>query len=546
MYLHLTLNCSFLLFSAIPAIQAQIWRLGIERPSLSINAARTIAAVRLGDGVVRVRANERRQHTNVDTGREPPPINLRWMEWPDGSLSGGLSQGATRPSQPPTLRPSQPLDPEQEQRTHERSCYFLGCDLVSADQNNRQQQFVENRRFRFGDGGAVAWEDSVVVIREGLALPVQSLLELVNTVYAVVVLRRDTYYCLHNNFALSAEEEESILEWGVGRLVFSNIYLAVGGLLLVAMAEHVWRPAVVGVLLVAAAAYRVRGTHTKLIRVRSDDWTSSKLVPRGIHGLERAVQVVLLTTLALADLLESRVWLLVGLSATAAKVVMLEVLGQAILTWSFKHYFKEVSHHLTDWTFLLVLGWGLSCGLYLVGAYVTIFVMWVLFAVVLAMCLSPCLVLFLTDNEDDEDEDGGKLCAVWSVPIILSFFLAFLCVEAVASELGVNTSYWSVEDGENDWLLPKDLSICTQPWKWPLMSRPYTVGNAFGLPFWWFVAVSDCVLVAFVVVSSMVLRMGSDRTETVELRRSKRGSRRERFAQILICTDSSVPSHDVA
>lgn len=41
-----------------------------------------------------------------------------------------------------------------------------------------------------------AWEESVVVFREGLASPVRSLLVLVNTMYAVLVLRGDNYYFL--------------------------------------------------------------------------------------------------------------------------------------------------------------------------------------------------------------------------------------------------------------------------------------------------------------------------------------------------------------
>eukprot|EP00752_Nemacystus_decipiens_P017008 g15227.t2 len=127
-----------------------------------------------------------------------------------------------------------------------------------------RREHVEERYIDFGSSAKMVpdelvpnWPESVVVLQEGLALPKRVLLELVNTVYAVLVLRGETYHYLHNNFALSANEEESLVDWGIGRPAFAGILLAVGGLMMVLFSE-IWRPAVVGTLLVAAATYRIQ------------------------------------------------------------------------------------------------------------------------------------------------------------------------------------------------------------------------------------------------------------------------------------------------
>lgn len=123
------------------------------------------------------------------------------------------------------------------------------------------------------------------------------------------------------------------MEWGVGRPLFANSSLAVGGTLLVAFVDKVWGPAVVGILLAAAAGYRVQGVLTKVLRIRSDDWTSKHmLLPSGIHGAGRLVQGALVTLVALALLLDDRRLLLATLTVASAQVVLLESLGQARLT----------------------------------------------------------------------------------------------------------------------------------------------------------------------------------------------------------------------
>lgn len=181
------------------------------------------------------------------------------------------------------------------------------------------------------------------VFREGLAIPTRTLLGIVNRAHAVLVLRgREDYFYIHSDFALSTEEEESIMEWGVGRPVYANACLAVGGTLLVAFFEQAWRPALVGTLLVASASYRVQGVLTKVLRVCSDEWKCHGLVPSGIHGTEQVVQIMLGTFVALAELLDDRVLLLTALSFASAYVVIIEAVGQAVTTWGFHRYKSEL------------------------------------------------------------------------------------------------------------------------------------------------------------------------------------------------------------
>lgn len=188
------------------------------------------------------------------------------------------------------------------------------------------------------------------MLQEGLALPTRALLDVVNNAYAVLVLRDHgqrrsgegegslaKYYYLHNNFALPAEEEDSLVEWGIGRFAFTGIFLAAGGLMLVFLADT-WRPALVGVLLVTYASYRTQGVLTNISRFREWEKTECQLIPCGLHGTERIVQAVLLTTVAVADLLDSRVLLLIGLSLATAQVFFMEVVGQMVITWGYTKY----------------------------------------------------------------------------------------------------------------------------------------------------------------------------------------------------------------
>lgn len=189
-------------------------------------------------------------------------------------------------------------------------------------------------------------DDVVVVLREGWSIRTHALLHLVNTAHAVLVRRvlpqSIEYIYLHNDFVMSADEEESLLEWGVGRSIFGNPALALGGTLLVAFSEQVWKPVIIGTLLVAAALYRVQGVLTKVLRVGSPEWKCNKLVPSGTHGTERVVQLVLVVLVVLGDLLEDRILLLAALSSASVYVILLEFIGQVVTTCGWKKYSWEV------------------------------------------------------------------------------------------------------------------------------------------------------------------------------------------------------------
>lgn len=214
-----------------------------------------------------------------------------------------------------------------------------------------------------------------------MSFPTRELVSVVNNAFAVLVLRgTKDYFYLRNDFVLTAEEEDSLLEWGVGRPVFGNSLLAVGGTLLVAFAEEVWRPAVVGMLLVAAAGYRIEGAVTKIYRVMSKEWRDHLLVPSGIQGVERALQFVVLTLVALADLLDDKVLRLAALTCASMQVVLLEVAGQVVVTWTWKDFTKIVLIRLGNATFNAVV---FSAALWLEYVFAGAFV-WILFAVIVA------------------------------------------------------------------------------------------------------------------------------------------------------------------
>lgn len=73
-----------------------IW--GVTGPLRSILATGTIAWVRLGDGTTRVCAGERVRCRNDDgnSSIDMSPGILRWREWPNGVLGGGLVEGENR------------------------------------------------------------------------------------------------------------------------------------------------------------------------------------------------------------------------------------------------------------------------------------------------------------------------------------------------------------------------------------------------------------------------------------------------------------------
>lgn len=219
---------------------------------------------------MRVRAGE-----SVTTGEASGA--QAWADWPGGLLEGlSAGDGDGRPAQAPNFAP-------------QKRWYFVGRGNV--------EDCEEHRDIKLGLVDKIDWAaNAVVVFREGLAMPTNTLLRIVNTAHAVLVLRNGRqYFYLHNGFVLSTDEEESLREWGVGRALFANICLAVGGTMLVAFAGQIWQPLIVGTLLVAAAGYRIEGALTKLLRVTSNEWEQHGLVPSGIYGIERVIQVVLVT-----------------------------------------------------------------------------------------------------------------------------------------------------------------------------------------------------------------------------------------------------------
>eukprot|EP00752_Nemacystus_decipiens_P015535 g13861.t1 len=251
-----------------------------ERVALDVAAAAgsalawfaTIVRVHLGDGTIRVKAGERLEHaetacvpreTDEDTSSHPRYV-APGKEWI-------------------TVEGSYPLMEE---------IFIVEIRTVLQGRN---------------------LEDAVVVFLHGVSFPTREVLSVVNNAHAVLVLRgTNDYFYLRDDFVMSANEELALVEWGVGPPLFANSLLAVGGTALVAFVEEVWGPAVLGILLVAASEYRVQGVMTKLLRTRSPEWKSNcKLVPSGVHGTERVVQGVLVTLLALADLLDDR-WLLLA------------------------------------------------------------------------------------------------------------------------------------------------------------------------------------------------------------------------------------------
>ena len=533
---------------------ATVWKVGVERPMKTVRAVDAILKVRLGDRRTRVKAGERvapstctctctctctSTSTNTssgggadsdsckDKGSTPNGCSrrrrLRWAEWPDGALLGGLSPGEHRPIHPPlaggcTIPSTKVFSAEMEPK----NCYFIG-------RGDRDGGFVELRRVCFapGDGDVgqeSSWKDSVFVLREGLALPKTSLLELVNTVYAVLVLRGTPdalnnssssgsggggYYYLHNDFALTAEEEDSVVEWGVGRRLYAGVLLAVGGLLLVALAEQVWSPAVVGILLVAMAEYRVKGVLTNIIRVRSVEWKRCQLVPSGTHGTERTVQVALLTALALADFLGSRELLLAGLLGATLQVILTEVFGQALLTWGFREYFTTVRANLCMWVAAILafasLVW---LGYVFAGAFAV-------------LCAAGVFWLAARAKLKSAFRKRAGL-------VFLVFGLLLVCVMRWAAVLDVTQA---------------DLKNCFSPWKWPLTEVPRDLKSTLRLPGLWIVVVLDCVFAVNVVINFFYLRMHSDniRPEFVDAR-GARAVRREEEGMFSHYHVSAIPS----
>ena len=452
----------------------------------AVFALKTIVQVHTGNGNTRVKIGEKLQHAAEHSTRE-------WYGGMWFDVEGLSSKDHQRPAHPPDL-------------ALEKEWAFLGGDDGSV---------VETRAASLRSFG----RDYVVVFREGVALPTDALLDIVHNAHAVLVLRgTDEYFYLHNRFVLSTEEEEALVEWGIGRPLFANSCLAVGGTLLVAFAEKIWGPAVVGTLLVAASGYRVQGALTKVLRVRSVAWTTHKLVPSGIHGIERVVQLVLVTLVALADLLDDRVLLLTALTLAAAQVVVMEYVGQACLTWGYVKYHRILCAQLGVWTGVCA---GLAAWLWL--SYV--FAVYLGCMVFGSMLLGVLLYVGLSFSFDEDRE--------WT------FFGALLSIVAFgitgvmiwASVLG-----WDEADLKYS---PKSLL----PWRWPLIRSPDSFSSVFRVVGLWLGAGVGCFIVVYIVVGVLSFRISSD--ASVEPGPDKRTRERKKKGVFSHYHESSIPSRNL-
>ena len=415
-----------------------------------------VVLVHFGDGNVRVEAGERLRGTSATTSAVAPI----WETW----------------SPPPDVEPAHP-PPSVPSVASGKRWYFVGDDDVG--------NCMEGRRID------VELNDGVVVFREGLAMPKKELVRVVNEAYAVLVRRdhkdyKEDFY-LRDEFVLSVRDEEALEEWGIGRFLFANSILALGGTFLVAFAEPVWTPAVVGTLLVAAAGYRVQGGLTRMRRVLSSDWESKvNLIPSGIHGSERAVQILLVTIVAIADLLEDRVLLLTALVSASVQVVVVETVGQAVITWGVSFYRRFV--------FLVVGVWAFVCA----GALAFVWLAYVFAASVFVTSVVGFLVFGTSWGSSCRMRSDG--CFSWVRRLgVLGTFLAFFWIAVL------------------DWH-EADLKFSLQslqPWRWESLFRtPDSIFVGVRVMGLWVGVVVDCLLVVYVVVALLSLRLGSDTDET--------------------------------
>lgn len=446
--------------------------------------------VYLGDGTVRLEAGER-------------------LEYAADGANGNGTNGGTSPrwetwSAPPEKKPARALAVHNPGKLW----YFVGDDDVG--------ECVEGRGIDVDE-----LDPGIVVFREGLSMPKGELVRVVNTAHAVLALRgAEEYFYLREDFVLSARDEEALMEWGLGRPLFANSLLAVGGTLLVFFAESLWRPGVVGTLLVAAAGYRVQGALTKVLRVWSPAWTDNLLVPSGIHGAERVVQGVLVTIVALADLLDNRVLLLTALVLASAQVVVLESVGQAALTWGFKTYRSILGAQLGAWAF--------------VCAGMVAFV-WVVYVFAGFFGCVPCefVALFVlgyglswAKNHFHWDEDRG------AVYMERFFYINSLGVNVVAIWAAVEG--WDEADLKYSWR-------SLQPWRWPLLRAPdsfFTGLRVIGL---WFGAIVAFGFAGYVVVGLLSFRISSD-TDAKKSRGEKTRARKVSGNFVHYHDEKSIPS----
>lgn len=115
-------------------------------------------------------------------------------------------------------------------------------------------------------------KDSVVVLREELTLPKTYLLQWSSSTRLFM-----RFLCMQgipntpnsntitstNGFALTAEEENSVVQWGIGRCLYAGALFAVSGLVLVALAEQVWW---------WAFSWWLRPSTTYIVRIEWVEW----------------------------------------------------------------------------------------------------------------------------------------------------------------------------------------------------------------------------------------------------------------------------------
>ncbi len=384
------------------------------------------------------------------------------------------------------------------------------------------------------EGAEVNWDESIVVLAEDLGLPTRELVKLVNTVYAVLVVRVEDdprrgreyfYHYLKNDFALSAEEEASLVEWGLGRAFLAPIILAVGGSLMVQMA-HLWHPALVGTLLVTAVYYRIQGAMTKLIRVMKDK-RKHHLIPSGMHGTERAAQFILIAFLAAAEIVESRTLLLGVLWATTLKVVVLECLWQW-KTWGLYVLLKGVALRLLSTAFPVVCWMLYSMVSFLERRFIPVYGLGVI------LLHSPCCLRIANNIH--------KNCR-WLMLRLLSLIMP---------SLGFYLIYFLQDKDEIDEILNwQYLRSSWTPWEWALVQAPDDIFSALDLLGLWLILFGHCVVALHVVISVFTLKLSSDRWTDNKLlgQRRIRARARKNLEEFLHWDDpdghESIPSRHV-